>query len=872
MSLFFQLVVSGFRVHKVRLALTILAVALSASLVVAVTGGYASAYAAALRMLVMYMGTSDAQITRKNEPRGGIDQALAAEIARDPAVKRVDVRLEVDMPLLTSDGRLLHGRAAQLIGVDRPHDISVESLRLVQGRWFESSAGDQAVIDQVASQRLGVGLGESFLVGGVDRKLKLQVVGVIHKPTILAGVIQTVYLPLQTLQGFVFPDRPHQVSRILIDLVPGADEQAFAARWQEKLSGIDPLLTLRLASDSRRQMDRNLQGLGAMSYLGSSVSLASAAFIVLATLSIGVAEKQRTLAMLRAIGALRSQLAWLVLIEALVMAIVGVILGVPLGVVWVKLLAWKFDYIFTAGGVISGRGMIFAAGGSVVAALAAALLPAINAMRVSPLEAMTPLARPMPGRRIILISAVGLLLLCLDPLILFGPVDRNIRFYGHFIVGLPAIIIGLFLISPLVVRIIEFLLAPIVAAVFRLRRQLLTQQLSGDLWRAAATASALMIGLAVLVVGRLHGASAIIGWKLPEKFPDIFIFSSPGLSESQRQKLQQASGIVPGQIMPIAIASPELGASIFGIAGAALLPDATMFFGVDPDQALRMLDLDFRQGNARDAAEMLKQGRHVIVTQEFRQLRNLGLGDKLPLKTRRGLVEFTIAGVVWSPGIDVIASMYDLGRQFEQRTVASLFGSIDDAREYFGAERIHLLAANLQPGVQRQQLLEQIREQLGGWGLEIGDVRQIKHGIQQTLFRMLLLVSTVAYSAMIIASLGVANTVMASVRSRRWQFGVLRSLGLTSGQLLRLVLAEALMLGIAAAILGLAGGLEMTMDARRATAVFVGYKPPLVVSWGDLLTGMLAVTGVSVLASLWPAVRTAFHQPLMLLQAGRAAT
>ena len=217
--------------------------------------------------------------------------------------------------------------------------------------------------------------------------------------------------------------------------------------------------------------------------------------------------------------------------------------------------------------------------------------------------------------------------------------------------------------------------------------------------------------------------------------------------------------------MPIAIASPEFGSGIFALGQAALMPDATMFFGIDPDKGLKMMELEFRQGNPTDAIRMLKMGRHIIVTEELYQLKHLGVGDKFPLKTvSHGTVDFTIAGVVWSPGIDVMVGMYDMGSQFEQRTGASIFGSIDDARNDFGVDNIRLFAANLDYFTDKDQMLASVQKEIGLQGMEAGDVRQIKHGIEIAFGDLLLLVvSVVPLSAMIVSSLGVANTIIASI-------------------------------------------------------------------------------------------------------------
>jgi putative ABC transport system permease protein len=260
------------------------------------------------------------------------------------------------------------------------------------------------------------------------------------------------------------------------------------------------------------------------------------------------------------------------------------------------------------------------------------------------------------------------------------------------------------------------------------------------------------------------------------------------------------------------------------------------------------------------------------VTEEFRQLKGLKTGDKLPLKTtRHGVVDYTIAGVVWSPGIDVIVSLFDLGKQFEQRTAASIFGTLEDARDDFGVEGVYLFAANLEYGVQRAAITEEIKKTVGAWGLQAGDVRVVKSQIQYQFKKILLLVSTVAFSAMAVASLGVANTIMASVRSRRWQFGILRSIGVTRTQLLRIVLVESLLLGFVGVVLGLSAGGLLALNAKQELQILLGYNPSFTIPWGIIGAGAGIVMLISLLAGLWPAVSVARSQPLSLLAAGRSA-
>lgn len=902
-----KLVIANLVTRKIRTMLTVAAIAISVSLVVAVTSGYASAEAAAQRYLAQYLGTTDAQITRAQDARGGVPESVVDELSRWPEIKRATGRLEMDNVLIDKDGQIVHGRGALIVGIRRPQDDRIENLVLTDGQFFNTADGDVAVVDQVAADKLKVHVGDTFTLPAPGQKLVLKVVGIIHKPDVLATALQTIYMPLETLQNFAAPDDPHQVSRILIDLQPGADMDAvekkvnaYFALEHARDPNLPPL-KFKSVKENRGEMDTDLEGIHILSYLGGTVSMLAATFIVFSALAMGVTERQRTLAMLRAVGTTRSQLAGLVVLEGILLALLGIIVGSLLGILWVFLLRLRFNDLLSGRLVVSWGGILFASGGSLAAALAASLLPAYSATRVSPLEAMSPAADSPPQRMPIGWMLIGIALVCLDPLLFAAPWDRlvtplgsgnpipvvrAIKLYGHFAIGLPGIMIGFFLMAPMFVWVIERLLGPIVAAMFGLQFSLLRQQLSSGVWRVAGTCAALMVGLATLVAMQIQGNTMLSGWKLPDKFPDIFIVSEKfdGLSPDEQAQLDHVQGIKAGEVMPIVIAAPGLPPTFWAIAGAAIMPNSTMFFGVPPDRAAKMMELDFRDDNgnpvsreenqrmSQRAMELLKTGRHIIVTNEFRELKGLKTGDVLKLRKADGTeVDYTIAGVVWSPGIDVIVSMFDMGRQFDERTAASVFGSIDDAKRDFGVSGAYLFAANLDGGFPKEHLMRNLKHALGDMGLKAGDVRAIKAAIQTGFARLLLLASTVAFAAMAVASLGVTNTIMASVRSRRWQFGILRSVGITRSDLLRIVIAEAALIGIVGIALGLSCGLVVAADARQLAVLILGYNPPLVIPWGIVTVGAAIVMGVSLAASIWPAIATAFTDPLSLLQAGRAA-
>ena len=205
---------------------------------------------------------------------------------------------------------------AELIGVRRPDDATILSLDLTDGHWFKTSGGNEAVIDQVASATLGPGIGDEISVPGIKNKLTLKIVGIVHKPVFFAQHAATIYLPIETLQHFTGEDNPPLVSTISVNLRDKTDFDAFQKRWTARLGQIDPSLRFRARRQSSGELEKNLRGVQIASYLGGTISMLTATFIVFSALSMGVSERQRTLAMLRAIGAVRSQVFQLVILEA----------------------------------------------------------------------------------------------------------------------------------------------------------------------------------------------------------------------------------------------------------------------------------------------------------------------------------------------------------------------------------------------------------------------------------------------------------------------------------------------------------------------------------------------------------------------------
>ncbi|RYD27553.1 MAG: ABC transporter permease, partial [Verrucomicrobiaceae bacterium] len=153
----------------------------------------------------------------------------------------------------------------------------------------------------------------------------------------------------------------------------------------------------------------------------------------------------------------------------------------------------------------------------------------------------------------------------------------------------------------------------------------------------------------------------------------------------------------------------------------------------------------------------------------------------------------------------------------------------------------------------------------------IHDIRTLVHGhATQWLWVM----SRLPMVILVITSVGVLNALLASVQSRRWEMGVLRSIGFTRGTLVRLVIAEGILMGLVACSVSLVFGILAGWCGAGISSqisFFGGMDPTLVIPWAEVMSGLVAVLILASIAAIWPAVAIGKTKPLDLLQQGRGA-
>jgi ABC-type antimicrobial peptide transport system permease subunit len=284
--------------------------------------------------------------------------------------------------------------------------------------------------------------------------------------------------------------------------------------------------------------------------------------------------------------------------------------------------------------------------------------------------------------------------------------------------------------------------------------------------------------------------------------------------------------------------------------------------------------LDFVEGDPDTAYEQLEQGNAIFISREFHVARGINVGDFIPMKTLGDkTVNFKVVAVVASTGMDMAKNFFDARSTMQDAAVSSVVGSFADGRKYFDVTGASALLVDVSQEAKTGNVLAQIQPRIEALGMSAASSIEMRKGFDDVIGKVINAISLVAVAAMLVASLGVANMVIAAIHGRRFEFGILRAIGAGRGQLVRLVLAEVFLIALGAVLLGTMAGFHMGWMSTEVDRVLVGISSSFPSGWG-----LLQVVGISLgttlvlvfLASIVPAIRGAFAAQRELLAAGRS--
>lgn len=706
---------------------------------------------------------------------------------------------------------------------------------------------------QTLNAKVGLRLGDTLTVRRLFRSpSEAVVVGIARQPP-LGGRPQA-FMTLDTLAGLIGGEG--KLTEIEASLAPGLDPEQFAERHRAELpDGYVLETTARVTANVEKNLASSQLGL----VLATVLAFLTASFIIFTGLTVDAAQQQRELAMLRCIGAKRSQLAWSQLLVGTLIGLMGAAVGVPLGLGIATAIVGAFREYVPQGAVLNTLGLVLAPAGSVVAGVLGAAWPAWKASRSSPLKALASRATA-PSRKAIagalLVAVIGL---SIHLLTVLATNDAQVMFWGYATIGLPAIFIGYFFLAVPLIELVTRYLGPPVVWALGVPRGVVERLVAATPFRYGFTAGAMMAGLALMVGLWTQGGALLRDWLGKLKFPDAFVsgISIPPEAQQRLDELPFVEGTCAITLYPVET-------DAFGV--HALQQYSTSFIAFEPEEFFRMAKLTWVEGDPVVAQRRLEQGGAVIVAREFQTAQGLGVGDTFTCRNEGEQYSFEIVGVVTSPGLEIVSKFFDIGSEYTHQALHAVFGSRADLEKDFHTDAINLIQIELSDDIPDAVAVDKIWKAMAPYGiLDAGSGRMILANIIDFMKTMLLATSAVAVIDMLIASLGVANVIINSVEQRRFELGVLRAVGGQRAMLARMVAAEAVLVAITAGILGTLMGTQLSFAAQRLHRALLGLvwdlRPPPI----PILAGCAVVLLICLLASVPAVVRLNRLKPRELL-------
>lgn len=747
---------------------------------------------------------------------------------------RVDGNVDaLNVVVLDTDGKVVGGFGPPALGSNwtgAPAGHGLEGLVITEGRVPEGPG--EVVMDAGTAEKAGYAVGDTVTLNtaGAEATLEPTLVGIadFREGGSLNGATLTIF-DTATAQD-LFLQGADAYSDAWVTAEDGVSQEELRDRVEAELpDGFEAVTGDAAADEAASDLLEAISFLTTFLLIFAGIALVVGAFLIVNTFSILVAQRSRELALLRALGASKRQVLWSVQLEALALGLLGSTIGLGLGV----LLAIALRAVFAQVGLdLSGQPLVFAPrtvlaayAVGVVVTMAAALLPAVRTTRIAPVQALRDdvvLPESSIRRRL----QVGVVLVLAGLVSLFTGLGFVVEVpHGLWYVGLGvlAVLLGVASASPVLSRPFLLLARSVLARVFGTVGNLAGQNSLRNPRRTTATASALMIGLTLACTMAIVGdsAKASVDRSVEENFVGDYVVSNVvagSFSAQVADRMAAVDGVE--RVVRERFSGGLVDGDPQGV--AATDPDSIGFFelaGADGD-----LD-DLRDGT-------------VLLQQTYADDQGLGVGDDLEIRMPTGEQTWQVVGVfednpvVLFPILTTVDTLLATGAQDKDNV---LFVDVDPASSGVG-DRLAEAIADL-PIV------------------TVKDQREFAAEQREPIDQFVLLIFALLALALVIAVLGIVNTLALSVIERTREVGLLRAIGLSRRQLRRMITLESVVISVLGAVLGVLLGVFfgiVLMYALRDEGLEVISVPA-----GQLAVFLGLSVLIGVLAAVLPARRAA---------------
>jgi putative ABC transport system permease protein len=800
------------RKHLLRSALTTAGIVLGVALLVSMRAANQSVLGAFNQTVDRIAGKAQLTIT---EGENGFPEETLEKVQAAPEVRAAAPVIQATVDTgMAGQGRIL------ILAVDMTGDRSLRDYDFDSGQedviddpLVFLAQPDSLIVTREFADRNRLTSGSRLILDTMEGRKQFTVRGVL-KPGGLAQAyggnlgIMDIYAA-QKVFG-----RGRRFDRIDVGVAEGVTVEAAQAALRKALG---PAFEVDLPSSRGRQFENLLAVYSVSVSISSLFALFIGMFIIYNSFSIAVTQRRGEIGVLRALGATRGQVRTLFLLESATAGAVGSLAGIGVGL-WAarglaNLTAATMEGVYGAiqrpdEVPIEPAFLFGAAAVGVITSMIAAWIPARNAARIEPVQALQKGKRQMLSaganrwRTRLAAAATAVALLTL-------PFQAR---SGAFYLGYMMVVLAALLATPTFSLALARLLRPLLRWIRPVEGALAADSLIQAPRRTSATVGALMLSLA-LVVGQAGIArssySGIHDWVEGTLNPDLFVATSDTLTSREfrfpiamRRELEQLEGVE--EVQPVRTARFTYGGQ------------PTVLVAVEMERIGARVHRNVVRGDPADMNRLTAAEKGVVVSDNFANLQKTGMGDMVKLATPTGEVRLPVVGVI---------------RDYSNQT-GTIFIERDLYVRRWQDPGVDIFRIYLQPGASAAAVKARIETRFASarrlFVLLNEEVKRYINRITDQWFALTYIQTIVA---VLVAVLGIVNTLTVSIADRRREFGVLRAVGGLRAQIRGTVWMEAIAIGLIGLVLGLAVGAAhlayvLEVVRRDFTGMELAYRFP----------------------------------------------
>ncbi|MDH6123100.1 ABC transporter permease [Kitasatospora sp. GP82] len=697
---------------------------------------------------------------------------------------------------------------------------------LAEGR--APSGAKEIALDKSTAQKAGYHVGDTVRIATNGPAMDVRLAGIVttDDPQITSG--GTLAL-MDTASAQKLLLTPGQYSSISVQAKPGTAEAALLGEVGKVLPKGDNFRTetgQQLKDDQTRAIATGTNGMKTVLLVFAAISLFVGIFIIANTFTMLVAQRTKELALLRAVGASRRQVTRSVLVEALAIGVIasvaGLLAGIGIGAGMQSLVASMNDGMPTGSLVVAPTTIVVSLVVGVLVTVLSAVIPAVRASRIAPVAAMSSGDQPATQKSLVVRNVIGALITAGGlGLILMGAATKSDAGRMPVGAGVALAMIGIFVLLPLLSRPVIALVGPVLAKLAGTPGKLARQNAVRNPRRTAATAAALTIGLTLVSGLTVLGASVtdVVDRAVTSSMKADYdvAMATGGLTPELATAIGKAPGVTASS--PVNKAYWEFGGTSHSV------------YGIDAAGFEQLVQPKMLSGSA----SALKQGQ-ILVDGDMAKKENLSVGSTLKVDYRSG-----------SEGTVTVGGVYEGNAMLSEVVMANAEVAKHETDPY--------LSDVLVKGADgpTAALKQSIKDATGNNPVvEVKTKQDMRDEFNRVITFVLNMMYGLLAMSVLVAVLGVINTLAMSVFERKREIGMLRAIGLDRSGIKRMVRLESVVISLFGAVIGVLLGC-FTAWAVNRTLVSSLAGLTTVVPYGKMLL-FLALAGlVGLVAALWPA-------------------